>query len=204
MRHRNHHRIITVCYGCGCQSVTFCTENYCKFLFRQQLWIINTTGILTQCHCHSFKSHILNDLHALLWPGYFFVKICPWDLKYGSHAHPGCSSIKWIAASVCQKNSIHMESRCASENCPDICRIHDIFQNCNAAGVSAYLFYRWKLTAFHCTEHASCQCITCHSYKYFIFCCIYWDFRITFQDILCLTLQVFMLNKEGNRFIVCI
>ena len=129
------------------------------------------------------------------------VKICPRNLENSSHTYAGRSSIEWIAASSCQKNSVHMKCCRTAENRPYVGRIHNIFQYSNTSGVLTDFFYRRQCSAFHGAEHPSCQCITGHFDKCFIFCCVYRDFRITRKDISCLSIQIFMFNQKRKRFV---
>ena len=52
----------------------------------------------------------MQTLHPILWPYSFFIKICPGNLEYSSHADSGCTSVKRVTASTGQKYCIHMES----------------------------------------------------------------------------------------------
>ena len=123
------------------QGHPLCSKNYCQFFFCHQMRIINIKGILPKSHGCRLKSHRFQRPDSFRFPLCFFIKKCPWYLEYGSHADTDRTAVQWIAAPRCQQHRIHPKSRRRTKDRAYISRIYHIFQNCDPAGIFAYIDY---------------------------------------------------------------
>ena len=161
-----------------------------------KLRIIDTEGVVLQCHGNSFEAKFSQCFHSILRPESFFIKISPRNLKNRAHAHTGSTAVKRIAAAAGQKYCIHMECCRGAKNRANICRIYYIFQDCYTSGILADFLDSRKGAAFHDAEQSSSQSITGQFYKDFIFCCIYRGLRKTCQKFFRLALNILMLDQK--------
>ena len=161
-----------------------------------KLRIIDTEGVVLQCHGNSFEAKFSQCFHSILRPESFFIKISPRNLKNRAHAHTGSTAVKRIAAAAGQKDCIHVECCRGAKNRTDISWIYDIFQNCYASGILADFLDSRKGAAFHDAEQSSSQSITGQFYKDFIFCCIYRGLQKTCQKFFRLALNILMLDQK--------
>ena len=92
-------------------------------------------------HGCRLKSHRFQRPDSFRFPLCFFIKKCPWYLEYGSHADTDRTAVQWIAAPRCQQHRIHPKSRRRTKDRAYISRIYHIFQNCDPAGIFAYIDY---------------------------------------------------------------
>ena len=161
--------------------------------------IINIKGILPKSHGCRLKSHRFQRPDSFRFPLCFFIKKCPWYLEYGSHADTDRTAVQWIAAPRCQQHRIHPKSRRRTKDRAYISRIYHIFQNCDPAGIFAYIDYIRKRRPAHCTEHSSCQLESSQLRQHIKFCRINRDVSTTTDQFFCLTLNMFMFHQKRNR-----
>ena len=106
MWHRDLHCIIASFDCLLHKSVPLGSKNYCKLFFTHKLRIINAYGIIGQCKCcclipkcfQAFDCLDRSDFFPVASTFCIILNKCPWNLKYSSHTHSGCSSIQRITA----------------------------------------------------------------------------------------------------------
>ena len=102
--------------------------------------------------------------------------------------------------------AVHAESGSGAENCADVGRVHNIFQNNKTAGSLTKLFHRGKLRTFHSAEHTAGQGKACQLCEHLKCCLLYTSDHSTlveYSDFIAEFARGQTVRDIDSRFITC-
>ena len=130
-----------------------------------------------------------------------FADECPRYLKNRSHAHADSSSVKRVAAAVCHEHRFDIKRRRGTDYRSDIGGVHNVFEHGNSLSTGADFFRAQKRFPAHCAKKPPCKRKTCELLQHIKSRCKNRDIAAPGDYILRFAFDMFILNKNRNRFI---